>query len=343
MGSSDIFSSSYGPGVIGTAAAIFVLLGFGGLYVFVFDKSLQGGGERIEVSIEQNARDIDNTRKSITAATARLKKTEDFARTLETLQRTEVKSASLATRIEGLEGERESGASALAAAEEAFADYRRQYRESARAALVGKTYDELRTSDGKVFTNVKVTEVDPLRMSIRHDGGITGVDLTSLPEDLQEFLQIDHSERDERKELETTVAKTTKHGAEIAALQEKIGNLKYEIGEQQRKVDTAKAALDRSVTGIPALEARIAAKKLELEAENRKAGSGGISRAPAVTQQLRALENNLAQARARLPELQRQVATGETRIRELQDQVDQIREKIVELGKSPDAASEESK
>lgn len=338
MGSSDIFSSSYGPGVIGTAAAVFVLLGFGGLYIFVFDKSLQGGEERIEVTIEQNAKDIDATRKSIISATERLEKAEVFKETLGKIQRIEVKSASLSTRITELEGLRDEGLAAVAAVEKDVADYGRKYRESARASLVGKTYDELRTSDGKVYTDVKVAEVDPLRMSIRHSGGITGVDLVNLPEDMQEYLQIDHSEREQHKEVEVSVATTTKQGAAIAALQERIGNLNYDIGEAQRKVDTAKAALDRSVTGIPELEERIQAKQIELEAEERKAGSGGISRAPAVQQQILNLEKNLAQARARLPELQRQVTQGEAEISDLKERVADLRQQIVELGKKKDSA-----
>ena len=335
MGSSDIFSSSYGPGVIGTAAAIFVLLGFGGLYVFVFDKSLQGGGERIEVTIAEDAKAIEHTRKAITSATEKLARAEGFKDVLAKIQRIGVTSASLEVRIKDLEARVEAENGAIAGVETGFADYRRKYRESARAAMVGKTYDELRTTDGKVYQNVKVTEVDPLRMSIRHTGGITGVDLVNLPAEMQDFLQIDKEEREAHKDVEVTVTKTMKHGAEIAALQEKIGNLQYERGEAQRKVDMANAALDRSVQGIPMIESQIEAKQRELIAERAKANTGGISRAPAVEGEIRSLERRLLDARAMVPELRKRASDGEQAVRELDEQIAALRAKIVELGKAP--------
>ena len=64
----DIFSSSRGAGVIGALLALLVLVGFGTLFLFVFDKGMQGG----DITIESVIRDQDSTITSLKNTTVHL-------------------------------------------------------------------------------------------------------------------------------------------------------------------------------------------------------------------------------------------------------------------------------
>ena len=78
MGFTDLLSSSRGPGVIGTLLALLVLVGFGTLYLFVFDEGLQGGQKTIEAVIRDQGLEIENHKIQIQNARERLERAAVF-------------------------------------------------------------------------------------------------------------------------------------------------------------------------------------------------------------------------------------------------------------------------
>ena len=87
MSFTDMMSSHRGPGVIGMVMGLFVLLGFGVLFVFAFDEGSQGGDLSIESVVRYQAKEIDGYQANIVSgqqnldqAPARITQARELAR-----------------------------------------------------------------------------------------------------------------------------------------------------------------------------------------------------------------------------------------------------------------------
>ncbi len=327
MGSTDLFSSSYGPGVVGTFMALIVLLGFGGLYMLVGDSYLQQGPP-IETVIAENEKDIAQLKKSIAASTDQLTRIDQIKKARFELQRLEVKTAELDQRIQGLISKKEQAASQVAAAERTFEQYREQYRESARLSLVDRVFEELRTGDGKVFQNAKVTSVDPVRMNFQHDDGIGKVNLGDLPADLKTYLQYSEDRAKEHLVAEHQTDAKLGDAVKIAQQEDLVIKLERQAAEKRATLEKAKSSLNRAKRAVPAHERTIRAKRMEIADER---GKRGVSRVPEMREQLRQMESDLRKVQRAVPDLSRQISDLTREIGETETAIGEARAKLARL------------
>lgn len=317
----DLFTSARGPGLIGTAMALVVILGFGSLYLFVFDERLQGGDQTIESIIEADSKHITDLSRRLAASVETFEKTKDFKKMGAELRSKTVRRDALQEQKAQLASKVTESQEQLAKLEETVEDYKRAYRASARTAMVGREMDELKTTDGKSYVKVKVTDIDPVRMQIRHQGGITGVPLETLPLEMLDYLQLDENEKKNRLAKEADIRASSSQAARSGKLQHRIATLKHSLGELTRKRRDAERLADRAAAAVPALRDAIARKQEELALENSKAQTGGISNAPQVRAEIQQLEAKMRNAVNQGPSLRDKVVSLEKEIRELESRI----------------------
>lgn len=321
----DLFTSSRGPGLIGMLLALIVLGGFSLLAFFVFDERFQGGGPTLESVMEDDAEQLDKLRGQLASGQARLAATKPFKQIADELRMTTTRLAIAEDQRKELETEQDEAGAMLQDLAGQFDRYKSAYRESARASMVGREMDELKTLDGRIYEGVKVTAVDSVRMQVRHRGGIVGLGLETLPPDLQDYLQFDAGEKErqlaaeaalrERQRLEDTEAKTSHRSQQM---QSRLAAMK---SEHQSTV----ALWTRAEQAIPEFNQALAAKQLELSREESKSITGGISNAPQVRAELRRLQERMRAVReqssalkAKATRLEREIADLERQIADLE-------------------------
>ncbi len=324
----DLFTSSRGPGLIGTLMALVVLIGFGLLYFLVFDERFQGGEQTLESIIKEQEKNLTSLRSRKSNQETKLAATAGFKKTASELRQETTRHGIIVERREKLEATLAESEEAFAALTESMAEYGSAYRKSARAAMIGREWDELKTNDGKVFAKVKVTEIDPVRMQIRHSGGITGVALDTLPDDLQDFLQVDAGEKEQLLAAEAESRVRQKQHAELGQTEHRLGQLKHELTTLNRERERVRTLEQKATDALPTLQRAIEAKRSELEREEQKAQTGGISNAPQVRAQLQTLEGKLRLAREQGPVLRAKLGKLDQQALTLEGKINETRQKL---------------
>lgn len=326
--STELFTSHRGAGVIGTLLALIILGGFCLLYFLVFDKQFQGGAQTLESIIEEDARHLAKLKQRHVSNLRELEATKGHREVEKDLRSSITKRDIVVKQREGLEADLAAKSSGIRDFEQQVDQYRQAYRESARATMVGREMDELKTTDGKTYSKVKVTGIDAVRMQIRHQGGITGVPLDVLSEDLQQYLQVDENEKDRRLAAEAAVRKQRSQQADQGESLHRIRTLNHRLSEliaRKKEVDRL-AVLARD--GVPRIQRAIYDKNDELRREEYKARSGGISNAPQVRAQIRNLESQLRDVRKKIPALQNEAGSLSARISELEAQIAEAEDEL---------------
>ena len=302
----DLFTSARGPGIIGTALAVIVLLGFGLLYM-TYDDALNQKGPSLESVIKSNAKEIEDIKKRILLKKNQLPEAAKFkamADEVEELQRTirdnEAMISRLKEEVAKVQEERN-------AADATFSDYRARYREYARKALTGKKYDELKTTDGKVYQNVTIGDVDAAEVRIRHSAGATSVPLEKLPKDMIEFLQYDEGETND---FRVAVAEAREAHHKNASLTEKsiwVSKLKTQHDRTTHALKTAREGLKKSENSLPLYSNEIREVRRIIAMEERKAKNGGLSRAPQYREKLANLQARESKERSKIDQLRTEI------------------------------------
>ncbi|MBB5352848.1 chromosome segregation ATPase [Haloferula luteola] len=327
MGSTDLFSSSYGPGVVGTFMALIVLLGFGGLYMMVGDNYLKGGPP-IEAVIAENANDISHLKKSISARTASLAEHDVMKKAGFELQRLEVTTGELEKRVAHLQSEVATNQAEIDQVNSAFEDYKARYRESARLSMIDRVFDELRGSDGTVYKNVKVTSIDPVRLNFKHDNGIGKVSLSDLPADIKDFLQFSEVEATDHAGSEQMADAALGDAVKIAQQEDKVIRLENDVREQRNELEKARSSLDRARRAIPVHERSIRQKRMEIASERQKSG---VSRVPQMKEELSQMESALRKVQRAIPDLTRTISELTDKVSETEKNIVEARSKLARL------------
>jgi hypothetical protein len=189
MGFSDLLTSSRGPGVIGTLLALLVLVGFGTLYLFVFDEGLQGGQKTIAAVIRDQGMEIDSAKVQIENAKKQLAAAEVAKAKAREADELKARTASLAKQIEDLTAAKAAAGEEVTKAQAAWEEYKNQYRHSEWEAAVGDKMADIKTPSGEVFTNVEVKGVDHTGVRISHSAGSKTIKPEDLPPDLFDRFQ----------------------------------------------------------------------------------------------------------------------------------------------------------
>jgi hypothetical protein len=303
MSFSDMMSSGRGPGVIGTLMALFVLLGFGVLFLFAFDEGSQGGDRSIESVIAQQAKDIDGYHASIDHGRKSLEQAP--ARKAATKEMDQVKRGNKTLRdsIARLMNEVEEGRTEIVQKNEEFEVYKDQYRAFARDKAKDETIGRLETLTGVAYADVVIREVTPVGIQIRHADGHKRIPFEELPEAMKDQFQFDPKQKD--KALAEEAATRNVLEAAVAA-----SDAMTDQAKANKQAADAEVARKNTLQTITSKETRIASLNREIEHLDKaipmeslkKVGRAGIMR------------EELALKRREVSELRAQIANLQSRL-----------------------------
>lgn len=330
----DLFTSHRGAGVIGTLLALIVFGGFSVLYLFVFAEGELGTS--IESEIKSDAKKLKRIQQQLTLNQARYNSTKHYRVIQQKLEKEKVKLAEAEKDREQKQGMLVEAQQAVTSATKALQNYKQKYRNSARASMIGREMDLLVTNTGREFKNVKVTDVDPIRMQIRHSNGIIGVPLETLPEDIQEYLQIDQSESESFLVAELENRASIKSNSDMQRMMISIKKLQRQREKESALLKKTESQYQQASDNIPILESKIRSKKSELSQTRFDAKhSGGISNAPQIEGQIRNLEALLARTQKSLPTLQSQIGTHKNKLESIRKEIAEIKSDLDKMANEP--------
>ncbi len=337
MGFSDLLTSSRGPGLIGTLLALLVLVGFGTLYFFVFDESMQGGGKTIEAVIRDDAVVLESHKRTIESYKQQLVAGRLLEQQQDEIVRLEIGLENGKKTIAAGNAEEEALEAQIVAAEKAWEDYKDAYRASEWASARGEKYAEIRTLDGDIYTDVTVTEVDHTGMRVMISSGPKTIAGGELPLDLQDRFQFSAEKKklvvDKReKDFEELTG-----DVEIAALGQKgkeklaeVRRLKQAIENSNEGIQKCKAAEPILLRGVDVVRAELAEEQSRVANRN---GRRGINRSPQIRERLRVADNRVYTNRRNISDFERQIRDAKRDLIRLEREVEDIKEEIAKLRK----------
>jgi chromosome segregation ATPase len=302
----DMMSSSRGPGLIGTLLALLVLVGFGSLYLFVFDEEMQGKGQSIESAIRDQKRKIDSLNgrveagsKQLEDAPARIKRDHEFAALTRRLGESRAKAENLKASTESLGKD-------IDALRRKFDDYKDLYRAQVRGEAAGIQYDELKTVSGRTFQKVVVKKVDAVGMNFQHVNGTGRADFDDLPAEVQDFFQYDPKQKELAKQQEAAAHQELSQ--QVAVVQAQVSKQQQEQAarekEELRQKNTAELASLQSL--VSQLDGQIANEQRAWSRERESVRrNGGVLDSAGYQTRLSSLRTRRATAANRIAELQR--------------------------------------
>ncbi len=312
-------SSGRGPGVVGLLMALLVIGGFGAIYVFVFDKEMQGGGTSIEMVIREQTEEIESLQIQIAHDGETLKNSKAAAAAGKKADSLNAEVVATKAKISALEEEMSKTIADTVTLEKEFLDYRTGYRTQVREDAVGEKFPELKTVSGSVYQGVEIREVTEVGISIRHQDGSKRITYEELTEEWQLRFQFDPKEKAEalareqaeREMYERSVAGNT--GADVVPADEPDAPAEplkdpatAEGSEQLRRLITAKEIqLAKLKTQWGQLRAA-AVKVQEQEGAERARGINGMGKVKEMRDRITTKEREIAKCNMELHKLKRQ-------------------------------------
>lgn len=336
MGFSDLLTSSRGPGVIGTLLALLVLVGFGTLYIFVFDEGLQGGQKTIEAVIRDQAGDIENTKIQIENAKKRIEEAAVAKIKAREADEQAARNATLVKQIEELTAAKAAAAEEITQAKAAWEEYKDQYRQSEWASAVGEKMADIKTPSGQVFTNVEVKGVDHTGVRISHSAGSKTISPEDLPPDLFDRFQFDMAKKKAVEKERDAVAGNLHQNVEITNLFTSNQEKQAKIEGFNQEIETLSAAVEKAEHSIPSNQAAMAEKRALIASE--KAKVGGVSRAPQLQQELRSMEKAANESRDSIPTNKTKISNARKEISKLEGEIRDNKAKIEAIKKKAQSA-----
>lgn len=320
MSFSDLLTSSRGPGVIGTLLALFVLVGFGTLYMFVFDEGLQGGQKKIEAVIRDQGTLIETYKTQIEDSKNQIEKAKRRREVAKEAEDLKLRADNGAKRLAGLREAKKAAEAAVVAADEAWAKYRDEYRASEWAAAVGEDLGDITTVSGRTYQQVKIRKVEHTGIQITDTTGPKSIDSAELPEALQDRFQFD--EEMKRKVIGDRDKNVDVFNDNVAItnLRQKIRSKEARVSELETQVTDANKAIQTATANEARFQAAIARKRSEIAAEKTKA----VSRAPQMQEELRTLERQAEQSLKSIP-------ANEAKVRDSTREISTLKGEIVQL------------
>ena len=258
MSFTDLMSSERGPGVIGMMMGLFVLLGFGVLFVFAFDEGSQGGDHSIESVIKHQTEEIDGYQANIEFG--KLKLDQAPARIAQGRELTRLKRGGQEAIVDLTKGI-EKRSAAIALQEAAFGDYKDQYRAHVRGKAKGQTIGKLETLKRVVYNDVVIREVNPVGIQIRHADGHKRIPFEDLPETMKDHFQFDPQQKDQALAEESA----SMNELEAAVI---VTNSLADKANVMRQSADAELIREKTIRAISSKESRIQALAGEIDRLN---------------------------------------------------------------------------
>lgn len=340
MGFSDLLTSSRGPGVIGTLLALFVLVGFGTLYMFVFDEGLQGGQKTIQAVIRDQGTLIETHKIQIANYKDRIEAAKRFKEVAKEADDLKLRAENGAKRLAELTTTKAEAEAAVAAADEAWAKYRDEYRASEWAAAVGEKFDELKTMGGELFAKVSIRKVTHKGVDIAHENGMKLIPCEDLPTELQERFQFDKEKTaEDAKKTDDDVAIHSDNVA-VATLAQKAQGKLDRVRELEELIENSNAAIQEAKMNEVRNQGAVDRMRMAIAAEEAK--RGGISKAPQMKEQLRTMERKAKESRDSIPANERKIRDSNREIATLKREVETIKAEIAKIKKELEAKKPEA-
>lgn len=339
MGFSDLLTSSRGPGVIGTLLALLVLVGFGTLYIFVFDEGMQGGGKRIEAVVRDQGMLIESNKQQIASFKEQIEEGKRLKEKEQELTQLKVRTELGTKRLAEVTSERDEAQAASDAAMAKWEEYKDAYRQSEWASAEGEEVGTLKTLSGRNFAGVIITKVSHIGIEITDETGKRRIDSADLPLALQDRFQFDENKKTAATQHEDKTFADLSDNVEIANLAKKGQDKLEKVRELTEQTQKAHAGIQDAKSAEPTLVGRADRIRAELAEEQAKAAdragrrSQGINKTPQIKELLRVAENKVALNRNSIRTYERQITTNKRDIAVLEREVETIKNEIVKLKK----------
>jgi chromosome segregation ATPase len=340
MGFSDLLTSSRGPGVIGTLLAMLVLVGFGTLYLFVFDEGLQGGQKTIQAVIRDQGTLIGTHKTQIENYKVRIESAKRFKEVAQEADDLKLRADNAAKRLAELGESKKAAEAALAAADEAWSKYRDEYRASEWAAAVGEKFDELKTVGGELFAKVSIRKVTHKGVDIAHENGMKLIPCEDLPLELQDRFQFDKKLTEEDANATNTGVAIHSDNVAIATLAQKAQGKLDRVRELEEQIEASNAAIQAAKMNEVRNQAAVDRMRMAIASEENK--RGGISKAPQMKEQLRVMERAAKEIRDSVPVNERKIRDANREISTLKREVETIKADIAKIKKELEAKKVEA-
>lgn len=313
MSFSDMMSSGRGPGVIGMVMALFVLVGFGLLFMFAFDEGFQGGEQTIESVIANQAKEIQTTSDRIESGSKMLAQAPVRIAADKELSRLKRENVALGEKTVLLTQGVENANAEIAKRVEDFEGYKDQYRALVRGKAKGQEIAKLETLAGAVYTNVNIREVTAVGIQIRHDDGQKRISFEDLPDDMKDYFQFDPKQKE--KALADENSTRDEHEAAVAVASE----IADQEMAKQREMDKAEAK-EKLIREIANKDAQIASVRDEIRGlENDLDRAAAEANAARMAKRMHINKSGSIRAR---------IQTKQNRISALQSEVGMMRSRL---------------
>jgi chromosome segregation ATPase len=283
----DMLSSSRGAGFIGTLLALVVLVGFGSLYMFVFDESLQGGKKSIETVIKEQTSEIKNLELSLVSHQKTLEKSAGRAGISKEFEQAQRLSGLRDKRVVEINKIRDEVNQAMVQIVKDWETYKEQYRIAERKRAEGESIGNILTKKGKSYKNVVIKVVEPVRISFRHSEGNSTVLFDDAPDFLIDRFQM-------TKEAAAVAVKAENANAGLADVERVITEIKQEIDYIEGQIKESDASYNMKASDKLSVESRITSLQSQINqyqsqiaAEANKSGLRNTNKYQAGIQQSR--------------------------------------------------------
>lgn len=192
---SVFFESVRSGGVIGMSLLGVLLVGFGALFLAVFDDRFNGeNATKLKETVRAQSFEIYELEDLISAGEANLLNqkrneviVEKIGKVTKTLNLLTEKETELTAQIE-------SNKKSLIEISDAQLTYRDEYRKYERERAVGETFDELTLVSGKKIKNAKIREILTDKVRFSTEFGSSSVTWDKLPDSWRERFQVGEGE-----------------------------------------------------------------------------------------------------------------------------------------------------
>jgi hypothetical protein len=331
MGFSETLSNR-GPGFIGAIIAVFVLLGFGALYMLVFDERLQGGERTIESVIRDQGVEISSRQDEIESYQRQLADAERLKAVSKEADELEASYKLGAKKVAELTATKEQATAAAESATAALEKYKDEYRASEWAAAKGTKLPDITTADGNVYTNVMISEVSHRGIRITHSSGSKTIPPQALPPEIQDRFQFSEEKKAELIKAEMADANLHSESVEISTRAQDAANKLRKAGQLKDQITELKFAVRQMNRNRS--EIKSAVRRLRSTISRERSGKG-ISNAPAMEKQLQEMEaaeklsgNNIPEKEQQIHENEKEMVKLTREAKELENEIRIIKDQL---------------
>ena len=228
----------------------------------------------------------------------------------------------------------------MAAADEAWAKYRDDYRASEWAAAVGEDLGNITTTSGRTYQQVKIRKVEHTGIQITDTTGPKSIDSAELPQELQGRFQFDEKIKKSVQEEEEDGLETFGNNVAVASLAEKARGKLEQVQGHEAQIEKSNAAIQAAKANEMRNQAALDRMRMTLANEEFK--RSGVSKAPQMREELRRQERAAKASLDSIPANERKVREANRDITLLKREVEAIKAEIAKIKKEQEAKKSEA-